>query len=206
MQHKSWSLFPVWLYKLLTLYFTYHNIVAALHCLSTSFQSSSCRSRSFADIICSCLWILLAIAGLAVQLTLYFIQKQRYKKKQLRSLRRPYVIGNHFRRYTGFPIHSLYCQLKNRWKSQRYYDPVSPIHHWANDTSRPLLSPNSTLNAHAHSSTYGSTYHAGKTWPKKMIYFSLLCCSFSVIFKILCSMLYCILVLLCALYITVISS
>ena len=121
-------------------------------------------TKCFADIIFSCLWILLTIAGIAVQLTLYLIQKQKHKKRQMRYPRDPFIAGMYFRKYTGFPTRSLYRQLVNKLKRtrERNFNSAHRVRRRNNDSSRPLLAPNS-------GTTYG-TYHVN-TWPNLI-----LCC------------------------------
>ena len=120
-----------------------------------------------ADILFSCLWVLLNISGVTVQLILYLIQKRRYRKKQIRKYHgaHPFAGATYLRKYPGFPSRSLYRQLVNRLTNKGQYRPpsVGRVHRsrvantrTANDSSRPLLSPDSSLNAHGNTRYYGT--------------------------------------------------
>ena len=117
-----------------------------------------------ADIIFSCLWILLNISGVAVQLTIYLIQKRRYKKKELQN---PFTTLHYIRKYPGFPTQSLYHKLINKLSTKGQYRPVANVSHvhsraaakvstTQDGSSRPLLSPDSLLNAHGNTRSYGT--------------------------------------------------
>ena len=124
-----------------------------------------------ADIAFTCLWILLNISGVTVQLILYLTQKKRFRKKQIRNLHVADPLSSipttHLRRYPGFPPRSLYCQLVNRLSNKGQYRPPPGTHQahrsrvgkarTANESqSRPLLSPDSSLNAHGNTRYYGT--------------------------------------------------
>ena len=99
------------------------------------------------------MWILLIIAGITVQLTLYLIQKQKHKKRQMRYPRDPFIAGMYFKKYTGFPTRSLYRQLVDKQKRTREqnFNAVHRVRRRNDDSSRPLLAPSS-------GTTYGTYY------------------------------------------------
>lgn len=123
-----------------------------------------------ADIAFTCLWILLNISGVTIQLILYFVQKKRFQKKQIRNNYGADPLSSvpttHLRRYPGFPSQSLYRQLMNRLTNKGQYRPPPSAHRvrrsrvakarTADDSSRPLLSPDSSLNAHGDTRYYGT--------------------------------------------------
>ena len=123
-----------------------------------------------ADIIFCCLWVLLNIGGVTVQIILHLVQKRRYRKRQIRKLRGadPLISVGRLGKYPGFPSRSLYRQLVNRLtKKGQYVQPLSMAvgrvnrsrvanARTADDSSRPLLSPDSSLNAHGNTRYYGT--------------------------------------------------
>ena len=121
------------------------------------------------DIIFSCLWILLNISRVAVQLTIYLIQKRSYEKQQLRSRygADPFTNLKYIRKYPGFPTQSLYRKLVNKLTNKGQYRSIANVGSvrsraaanvkaTQDGSSRPLLSPDSSLNAHGNTRSYGT--------------------------------------------------
>ena len=105
------------------------------------------------DIVCCCVWILLAITGVAVQVTIHLIQKRRYKKKQERLVAAYPQYGlQNFKKYSGFPETSLYRRLTRK----RKFTTVSQPRRNKDESTRPLLSPNTSPSRVINYGTYTS--------------------------------------------------
>ena len=102
--------------------------------------------ETFLDIACCCVWILLTIAGVTVQLTIHWIRKKRFEKKRQRNF-----YGMYFKKFSGFPQTSLFRRLTRNRKGNS----VSQVKgRQVNDSTRPLLSPNTSP---TRSPNYGTT-------------------------------------------------